>query len=162
MPSMFGWVLLYDPAAAANMPDGEFYEIENGELICIFTPSNEHQSYPNRLHGGIVAAVVDETIGRAIMMNQNTNVWGVTIEFTTRFKKPIPLNVPLKVVARITNETSRTFEGTGELLLPKGEVAATGFGKYLRMPIEKIADFDQTEQEWRIVKTEKDPVEIEL
>lgn len=141
---------------------GEFFELENKELVCIFTPADEHQSYPNRLHGGITAAVLDETIGRAIMMNHHNDVWGVTVEFTTRFKKPIPLNVPLRVVGRITSETSRTFEGTGELLLPDGEVAATGFGKYLRMPIEKIADFDHAEQEWKVIKRENDPEYIEL
>lgn len=142
---------------------GEFFELENNELVCIFKPSNEHQSYPGRLHGGITTTVLDETIGRAIMMkNNNEEVWGVTIEFTTRFKKQIPLNEELRVVGRITSETSRTFEGTGELLLANGEVAATGYGKYLRMPINKIANFDRQEQEWKVTKSEKDPDFLEL
>jgi acyl-coenzyme A thioesterase PaaI-like protein len=141
---------------------GKFYELENNELVCVFTPSNEHQSYPGRLHGGITTAVLDETIGRAIMMKSNEEVWGVTIEFTTRFKKQIPLNEELRVVGRITSETSRTFEGTGELLLPNGDIAATGFGKYLRMPLNKIADFNPLEQEWKVESSEKDPLEIEL
>jgi acyl-coenzyme A thioesterase PaaI-like protein len=141
---------------------GKFYELENSELVCVFTPSNEHQSYPGRLHGGITTAVLDETIGRAIMIKSSEEIWGVTIEFTTRFKKQIPLNEELRVVGRITNESSRTFEGTGELLLPNGEIAATGFGKYLRMPLKKIADFDPNEQEWKVEHSEKDPVEIEL
>lgn len=135
-----------------------FYELENNEIVSIFKPSTEHQSYPGRLHGGIATTVLDETIGRAIMMKyKEGEIWGVTVEFTTRFKKPIPLNEELRVVGRIVNETSRTFEGTGELLLANGEVAATGFGKYLRMPINKIADFDPLEQEWRVTQTEKDP-----
>jgi acyl-coenzyme A thioesterase PaaI-like protein len=142
---------------------GEFFELENNELVCIFKPSNEHQSYPGRLHGGITTAVLDETIGRAIMMkNNNEEVWGVTVEFTTRFKKQIPLNEELRVVGRITNETIRTFEGTGELLLANGEVAAIGYGKYLRMPINKIADFNPLEQEWKVIKSEKDPDFFEL
>jgi acyl-coenzyme A thioesterase PaaI-like protein len=141
---------------------GVFYEIENNELVCIFKPANEHQSYPGRLHGGITTAVLDETIGRAIRIKSDEDVWGVTIEFTTRFKKQIPLNEELRVVGRITKQTSRTFEGTGELLLPSGEVAATGYGKYLRMPLAKIADFDPLEQEWLVVKSENDPEEINL
>jgi len=142
---------------------GQFFELENNELVCIFKPSNEHQSYPGRMHGGIATAVLDETIGRAIMMkHKDVEFWGVTIEFTTRFKKPIPLDEELRVVGRIISETSRTFEGTGELLLPNGEIAATGFGKYLRMPLNKIADFDPIEQEWKVESSEKDPKEIEL
>jgi acyl-coenzyme A thioesterase PaaI-like protein len=142
---------------------GQFFELDNNELVCIFKPMNEHQSYPGRLHGGIAATVLDETIGRAIMMkNRDSDVWGVTIEFTTRFKKPIPLNEELHVVGRITNETSRTFEGTGELLLRNGEIAATGLGKYLRMPLSKISDFDPIEQEWKIIRSQTDPETIDL
>ena len=45
-----------------------FYELESDELLAIFKPMEEHQSYPGRLHGGIATAILDETIGRAIMM----------------------------------------------------------------------------------------------
>ena len=136
---------------------GEFFELDNNELICVFKPSAEHQSYPGILHGGITTAVLDETIGRAIMINSKEEVWGVTIEFRTRFKKQIPLDEELRVIGRITSNIGRTFEGTGELLLSNGEVAASGFGKYLRMPLNKIADFNPDEQEWKIVKSKKDP-----
>ncbi len=139
-----------------------FYELENKELVCIFKPSEVHQSYPGRLHGGITTALLDETIGRAIVMRYEEMMWGVTVEFTTKFKKPIPLNEELRVVGRITSDTGRFFEGTGEILLPNGEVAATGIGKYIKLPLEKIADFDATEQEWRVVQSEHDPKTVEL
>ena len=141
---------------------GSFYELVNDELVCIFKPGEVHQSYPGRLHGGIVAAILDETIGRAIMMKQDEMVWGVTMEFFTRFKKPIPLDQELRVVGRITSQAGRIFEGTGEIILPSGEIAATGSGKYMKLPIEKIADFDQTAQEWRVVANECDPETIDF
>lgn len=139
-----------------------FYELENNELVSIFKPAEVHQSYPGRLHGGIAAAILDETIGRAIMMQYDEMVWGVTLEFSVRFKKPIPLSQELKVVGRITNETSRLFEGTGEIILSDGEIAATGSGKYMKLPIDKIADFDATEQEWKVTAFDHDPATIEI
>ena len=51
-----------------------FYELDNGELLAIFRPAEEHQSYPGRLHGGIATAILDETIGRAIMINSTGQV----------------------------------------------------------------------------------------
>ena len=84
------------------------------------------------------------------------------MEFTTKFKKPIPLNEELRVVGRITSDSSRFFEGTGELLLPNGEVAATGVGKYIKMPLEKIADFDPLEQEWKVTASPTDPKAVEF
>lgn len=139
-----------------------FYELENGELLAVFKPLNEHQGYPGRLHGGIATAILDETIGRAIMMRYPEAVWGVTMEFNIRFKQPIPLDTEIKVVGRITKEARRYFEGSGEILLPNGTVGAEGQGKYIKMPLEKIADFDVDEQEWGVVVSDKDPKVVNM
>ncbi len=139
-----------------------FYETENKELIALFTPTDKHQSYPGRLHGGVASAILDETIGRAIMIGKEGEVWGVTLELKTKFRKPIPLNVELKVIGRIISETYRLFEGTGELVLPNGDVAVTAEGKYLKTSIDKIADFDRDENEWRITSMTSDPEVIEI
>lgn len=139
-----------------------FYITEQKELVALFTPSEEHQSYPGRMHGGIASAILDETIGRAILNFYEEEVWGVTIDLNVKFKKPIPLNEELKVVGRITKESSRIFEGSGEIILQNGDVAVTAEGKYLKVPLEKITDFDKEENEWRIISLESDPKEIEV
>lgn len=138
-----------------------FYELDNDEIIAIFNPLDEHQSYPGRMHGGISGAILDETIGRAILV-KDKNVWGVTVELNLRYKKPVPLNEELRVVGRITKDSSRLFEGTGEILLQNGEVAVTAQGKYIKMSIDKIAEFENPEEEWKQVLSEDDPSEIEL
>jgi acyl-coenzyme A thioesterase PaaI-like protein len=139
-----------------------FYELENGELLGIFTPMEEHQSYPGRLHGGIAAAMLDETIGRAIMMKYEEDYWGVTVEFTSKYKKPVPLDEELRVIGRITKDTRRIFEGTGEIILQDGSVAVEGYGKYIKLPLSKIADFDPETQEWKVVPSASDPEVIEI
>jgi acyl-CoA thioesterase FadM len=105
---------------------------------------------------------LDETIGRAILNHYEEEIWGVTIELNVKFKKPLPLDQQLKVIGRITNENSRMFEGTGEIILPNGEVAVTASGKYFKVPLEKITEFDKEENEWKIVPLENDPKEIEI
>jgi acyl-coenzyme A thioesterase PaaI-like protein len=137
-----------------------FYELESGDLVATFTPGDEHQSYPGRLHGGIATAVLDEAIGRAIRIRYGDDLWGVTVEVTTRFKKPIPLGQLLTVRCRITHEDTRFFEGTGEIFLADGEVAATGKGKYIKLPLGKISDFNAEEQEWKITESPDDPTEF--
>ena len=139
-----------------------FFELENNELLAVFTPREEHQSYPERLHGGITSTILDETMGRAIMIKSAGEVWGVTVELNIRFKKPVPLDQELRVVGRITKDSNRFFEGTGELLLEDGTIAAQGHGKYLKVPLEKIADFDADAQEWRVVQSNEDPESFEL
>lgn len=138
-----------------------FYELENEELLAIFQPLDEHQSYPGRLHGGIATAILDETIGRAILMKER-DVWGVTIDFSTRYRQPVPLDEEVRVIGRIDHIAHRYFEGTGEILLKDGTVAVEGRGKFLKLPLDDIADFDVEEQEWRVTSSPNDPEFVAL
>ena len=139
-----------------------FYETAGNELIAIFHPSEKHQGYPGRLHGGIASTILDETIGRAICAGKEDQVWGVTVEFKIKYRKPIPLDREIKVFTRITKEEGRFFHGTGEILLANGEVAVSAEGKYMRIPLDKITDTEFIETGWRIVEDANDPREIEL
>lgn len=139
-----------------------FYELENGELVSIFVADEHHQGYPGRMHGGMATAILDETIGRTVMHSSEGEIWGVTIDLQVSFKKPVPIGEEIKVVGRITKQGSRIFEGTGELYLPDGTVAVSAEGRYLRMPLEKIADFDPETAEWRVIESHDDPEMIEI
>jgi acyl-coenzyme A thioesterase PaaI-like protein len=116
-------------------------------LLGVFSPREEHQSYPGRLHGGVSSAILDETIGRAILLLQ-PDTWGVTVEFSARFRRALPLDEDIRCVARITRDTSRLFEGGGEILLEDGTVAVEATGKYLKQTLADITDGDFAEREW--------------
>lgn len=137
-----------------------FYELDNDELVAIFKPLQEHQSYPGRLHGGIAAAILDETIGRVIMI-EDEKMFGVTVDLNLKYRKPVPLDQELRVVARLTRNSSRIFEGTGEILLADGEAAVTGWGKYMKIPMAKMTEFDPEEEKWQVILTENDPATID-
>ena len=139
-----------------------FYELENGELTALFTPGEDHQGYPGRLHGGIASTILDETIGRTIMLNDSDEYWGVTIEFTSRYRKPIPLGSQIRVVARVTKKSSRIFEGSGEILLEDGTIAVEGKGKYMKLDLSKIGDINELDEEWDVKLTPEDPEYIEI
>jgi len=126
---------------------GRFFVLESGELLGVFEPRAEHQGYPGRLHGGIVGAILDETIGRAVNMAHG-DTWGVTVKFTVRLRKPVPLGGEVRAVGRITRDTSRVFAGTGEIVLADGTVAAEAEGTYVKLPIDQIASSEFSESDW--------------
>jgi len=125
-----------------------FYQTADNEVVGLFAPREEHQSYPGMTHGGISAAILDETIGRAIMSFYDQNTFGVTIDLQVKYKKPVPLGVELKAVGRITKDNGRMFEGTGEIFLPNGEVAVSAEGKYLKRKLGQITDTSFVDNEW--------------
>jgi acyl-coenzyme A thioesterase PaaI-like protein len=137
-----------------------FYETDTKEVVAVFTPHSLHQSYPGRLHGGIAACILDETMGRAIQIG-NPDIWGVTVELTLSYRKPLPYDTELKAVGRITKENRFLFEGEGEIYTPDGEVAVTAKARYVKMTIDKISeDFD--ENSWKVHLHINDPQQIDI
>ncbi|NLJ47302.1 MAG: PaaI family thioesterase [Treponema sp.] len=139
-----------------------FYETESGELVAKIKPTELHQSYPGRMHGGIAAAILDETIGRAIAVGKNDQVWGVTVELTTKYRKPVPLDQDLWIIGRVTKDGSRFFEGSGEIVLESGETAVSAVGRYLKVPIDRITDAAMDERDWFLYSAPGDPEMIEI
>lgn len=131
----------------AETPGGGAAPAAGRELLGVFTLREEHQSYPGRLHGGISSAILDETIGRAITI-AHPGTFGVTAELTLRYRKPLPPTGEVRAVGRITRDTRRLFEGTGEILLEDGSVAVEASGKYLKMDLGEITDDDFDQREW--------------
>jgi acyl-coenzyme A thioesterase PaaI-like protein len=140
----------------------KFYETDTNELVAFITPSEQHQGYPGRMHGGIAATILDETIARSICNGKDEQLWGVTLEFKTKFRKPVPLGQELKVVGRVTSEGTRSFEGTAEILLQNGEIAVSAEGKYIKLTADKIANDQFVKNEWFYPQSLDDPSEIEI
>jgi acyl-coenzyme A thioesterase PaaI-like protein len=139
-----------------------FYETDANELVAVIHPAEQHQGYPGRMHGGIAATILDETIARSICNGKDEQLWGVTLEFKTRFRKPVPLGQELKVVGRVTSEGTRSFEGTGEIILPNGEIAVSAEGKYMKVNMDRITNQPGVENDWYFPESQDDPSEIEI
>ena len=142
----------------------KFYECENesGEqvLLTIFKPQEEHQSYPGRTHGGAVAAVLDESIGRAACIPQ-PGIWGVTIDLNVKYRKPTPLGVELFCESKTTKITNRTFEGEGRVFDKNNTTLATATGRYIMMDPKNISDGGLNAENWFYVNEEL-PCVIEI
>jgi acyl-coenzyme A thioesterase PaaI-like protein len=141
--------------------NASFYEMNNKCLVGIFSPLEDHQGYPGRLHGGLAGTLLDETMGRSIMI-EDENFWGVTIDLSLKFRKPVPLDKEIKVIARMISNTSRIFEAEGEIRLENGEVAISGTGKYMKLALEKITNAEDLTDHWKIVHSDNEPIEIDI
>ena len=140
----------------------KFYETNDNQLVALINPSEQHQGYPGRMHGGIAATILDETIARSINSGKGQHIWGVTLELKTKFRKPIPLEQELKIVGRVTSEGTRSFEGTAEIVLPNGEIAVSAEGKYMKVIIDRITNDRFINDEWFLAESPDDPTEIEI
>lgn len=118
--------------------NASFYEMEDNSVIALFSFKEIHQSYPERTHGGMISAMLDETIGRAIWAIE-PNTWGVTANLQVKFRKPVPYEIPLKAIGSIIENKSRLFKGVGKIETMDGEVLAEAEATYVKLPLSKIA-----------------------
>ncbi len=106
---------------------------------CIYsnvTIPDQYQSYPGVVHGGIVATMLDEISGRAIIMDGNDQNLMVTMKLEVKYRLPTPTNTPLKVVGRVVSQTESRAKVAGEILLPDGAVTASCESLLARPPEE--------------------------
>lgn len=116
-----------------------FYEMEDNTVVSLFEYKEIHQSYPGRVHGGMISCLLDELIGRAIWVNE-PEMWGVTMTLNVKFRKPVPYNTKLKGVGRIIENKHRHFVGTGEIYDMEGNVLASAEATYMKLPLSKISE----------------------
>ena len=104
---------------------------DEGVLTSEFTLNMAQQGPPDHSHGGASAAILDEAMG-LVVWAAGHKVAAVNLEIN--YRKPVPLEQPLQLEARITEIGERKIISTGEIHLPDGTVAVGGRGIYVVAP----------------------------
>lgn len=124
-----------------NNPYGihaNFYEMEDQSCCAVFEYRFEHQSYPERVHGGMICAMIDETIGRAIWCYE-PEVYGCTLKISIEYHQGVPYNQKLLCIGKIDRRDKITFHGQAEIKTLDGVMLARGEALYMRLPASVIS-----------------------
>ena len=117
------------------------FDVSKDRATARYTGLERHQGYDGYLHGGVVTALLDETMGWAFFQR---GVWGVTARLTVTFREPVVLGDELQVSGWIVRERSRAIETKGRLeRVRDGAVLAEADGLFLRMPAERQAELQR-------------------
>jgi uncharacterized protein (TIGR00369 family) len=95
--------------------------------------------YKNVAHGGVVAALLDETMGWAATVFGKAHPMYVTGELTVKYLAPVPVEAEIEIRSRLVEDAGKLAYGEGELLLD-GKVCARAKGKFVPMGREETAD----------------------
>ncbi|MBN1758047.1 MAG: PaaI family thioesterase [Chitinispirillaceae bacterium] len=72
---------------------------DTGTLHSEFTATEEQQGYDGRMHGGVVAALIDASMAQCLMGH---GVCGYTVDLTVKYRQPVMLHKPTRIAVRIT------------------------------------------------------------
>lgn len=110
------------------------YEYGDNAITARLRFSEAYQGPPACVHGGMVAAIFDDVLGRTRHFTGRNCVTG---SLSISYKKPTPLNADLVLVATIKEVLERKFIVAGELS-HNGETLATAEAIFVFRDAEKF------------------------
>jgi acyl-coenzyme A thioesterase PaaI-like protein len=85
---------------------------EAAEVEATYMLSRVHEGPPTYGHGGMSAMILDQLLGGATAL---TGRLGLTRSLELRYHRPVPLDTPLRIVARIASTELTRVVSTGEI-----------------------------------------------
>jgi uncharacterized protein (TIGR00369 family) len=88
----------------------------------------EYQGGPGFIHGGIIATILDEAMGK---VSRFRGVRAVTAELIVEYLKPVSVDAPLLIEAYEVEKTGRNLHYVGEIRNQAGDLLARGRGRFV-------------------------------
>ncbi|MCC6259971.1 MAG: PaaI family thioesterase [Anaerolineales bacterium] len=119
------------------------YETEPGIVETEYIAPEHFQGYPGVLHGGMVAAIIDEVSGRALMGSDPENPrFMFTGKLEIKYRKNVPLGKRLRIIGKALKSKGKIAEAWGGIYdAETNELLAEGTSMNVDMP---ASQFDQT------------------
>ena len=116
----------------------QFYNMEDGSVMTVFRYETEHQSFPQRVHGGLAATMLDELGLRAMWTRSQEEVFGVTMSMEVKCRRPVPYGVELIGRGIVERETPKFVTIRSELFDVEGNRLADAVLKYIKLEVNQI------------------------
>ncbi len=118
-----------------------FVKTEKG-VEAKYLTQKKHNSYKGIIHGGVIAALLDECIGWAVCIEEKTMC--VTAELNIRYKEALPVDTDVTVSGFASPQPEgkkRYGSGYGHISDESGKIYASAEGKFFPVPDEEVVPF---------------------
>ena len=105
------------------------------KIVGRFRLGQEYSGGAGFLHGGIIALLLDEAMGK---VNRFSDVRAVTAELTVEYLKPIRVDSEILIEASLVNRDGRNLFHQCEIRDPSGVVLARGRGRFVAIDPERF------------------------
>ena len=126
-----------------------FYDDGREEVFADLNIASGHQGYPGWAHGGIIAAILDETGGRTVMIGNPLRFF-MTAKLDIKFRRPVPVATPLRAVGRLGKLREHSATAHAEILSAEGEVLAEADLLLTDVPQAAFNPNDSDRLGWRV------------
>jgi acyl-coenzyme A thioesterase PaaI-like protein len=128
------------------------YETEPGVVETQYIAPEHFQGYPGVLHGGIVAAIIDEVSGRAQMGDDPLNPrFMFTGKLEVKYRKNVPIGKQLKIIGKAVKTKRNLAESwAGIYDAETDELLAEGSTVSINIPNDQLDSSRLEELGWKV------------
>lgn len=126
-----------------------FYETGPGEVTADFTAPEKYQGYPGVVHGGIVAAMLDEAAGRSHMGGDPPRFM-YTARLNVCYRKNVPVGQPVRIVGRAGKSRERVAEATSAIYNMDGVLLAEADAVLVNVPGDIANGISLEDLGWKV------------
>ena len=108
---------------------------ERQRIVGRFRLGEEYQGGAGFLHGGIIALLLDEAMGKATRFHADH---AVTAELRVEYKRPIRANTEIVVEGFVSRREGRQLYHEGEIRNEAGDLLARGEGRFVIIDRDKF------------------------
>ena len=128
-----------------------YNDVENRQVVSTVIVPEHFQSYPGIVHGGILATMLDEVSGRAVLIDGSDENLMVTVKLEVKYRQPTPTLTPLTVIGQVVSLSDNRAKVHGEIRLPDGTISAEADGLLARPPQTIRDNWENERQYWKVV-----------
>lgn len=129
----------------------KWYEDHDAQQVWARVTVPEHfNGYPGVVHGGIVSAILDETSGRAVMLQSGKDALMVALKLEVVFRHPTPTDTPLTVTGWVIKQTKKRAQVAGEIRLPDGTLTAECKAVVVPPPQDILDSWEAEKPYWKV------------
>jgi uncharacterized protein (TIGR00369 family) len=133
----------------------KFIENTPGEVTADCIVSENFQSYPGIVHGGVISAMLDEVSGRALMGDADNPRFMYTAKLEVHYHKNVPIGRPLHLVGRAGKSRKRVATATGFIYDQDGILLAECESLLVDIPKDVVDGVDRTALGWKVYTDEE-------
>lgn len=126
-----------------------FYDNGEDEVTADYVVPEQYNGYPGVVHGGIVAAMLDEVLGRVAMIN-NPDRFFMTARLEVKYRQPVPTETPLKLKGNLIRLRSRIGKAKGYIATLDGTILAEGSMTLVDAPAGMVPETALDAVGWRV------------
>ncbi|PWH18965.1 MAG: hypothetical protein DDG59_04665 [Anaerolineae bacterium] len=128
-----------------------FYEERPGEVFAPVFLEPKYEGFPGMAHGGVVAAMLDEACGRALMGSDPRQPrFMYTARLDVRYRQHVPLNQPLRLEGKALKDRGRLATAEAKLLTQDGTVLAEAQALLVDVPAGEYQGVDLESFGWKV------------